>query len=103
MKINFKERTPQLIAIIVVLVVIVVIAIVFSISKTQQISNMEQQYAIEKQQLEDEYEAISLQYEGFKFSVKNDSLLAAGRQPKYHDFRNSSGLPKLPTSKKFNG
>jgi len=76
MKINFKERTPQLIAIIVVLVVIVVIAIVFSISKTQQISNMEQQYAIEKQQLEDEYEAISLQYEGFKFSVKNDSLLA---------------------------
>ena len=76
MKINFKERTPQLIAIIVILVIVVAIAVVFSISKTRQISNLEQQYTIEKQLLEDEYEAISLQYEGFKFSVRNDSLLA---------------------------
>jgi len=36
---------------------------------------MQEQYVIDKQELEDEYEAISLQYEGFKFSVKNDSLL----------------------------
>jgi cell division protein FtsL len=95
MKINFKERTPQLIAIIVVLVVIVVIAIVFSISKTQQISNMEQQYAIEKQQLEDEYEAISLQYEGFKFSVKNDSLLAKleSEQANHNSIRTQNFCP----------
>lgn len=76
MKINFKERTPQLVATIAVLVIILLIAVVFSVNKTRQISEMEQQYAIEKQQLEDEYEAISLQYEGFKFSVRNDSLLA---------------------------
>jgi len=36
---------------------------------------MQEQFTIDKQELEDEYEAISLQYEGFKFSVKNDSLL----------------------------
>jgi predicted nucleic acid-binding Zn-ribbon protein len=76
MKINLKENTPQLIATIVVLVVVLVIAIIFSITKTRQISHMEELYAIEKQQLEDEYEAIALQYEGFKFSVRNDSLLA---------------------------
>ena len=75
MKINLKENTPQLIATIVVLVVVLVIAIIFSITKTRQISHMEELYAIEKQQLEDEYEAIALQYEGFKFSVRNDSLL----------------------------
>lgn len=36
---------------------------------------MQQQYTVDKQDLEDEYEAISMQYEGFKFSVQNDSLL----------------------------
>jgi DNA repair ATPase RecN len=36
---------------------------------------MQEQYVVDKQDLEDEYEAISLQYEGFKFSVQNDSLL----------------------------
>ena len=76
MKINLKENTPQLIATIVVLVVVLVIAIIFIVTKTRQISHMEELYAIEKQQLEDEYEAIALQYEGFKFSVRNDSLLA---------------------------
>jgi molecular chaperone GrpE (heat shock protein) len=75
MKINLKENIPQLIATIVVLVVVLVIAIIFVVTKTRQVSHLEQQYAIEKQLLEDEYEAIALQYEGFKFSVKNDSLL----------------------------
>lgn len=75
MKINLKENTPQLIATIVVLVVVLVIAIIFIVTKTRQINHMEELYAIEKQQLEDEYEAIALQYEGFKFSVRNDSLL----------------------------
>jgi len=75
MKINLKENTPQLIATIVVLVVVLAIAIIFIVTKTRQISHMEELYAIEKQQLEDEYEAIALQYEGFKFSVRNDSLL----------------------------
>lgn len=75
MKINFKERTPQLIALIGVLVVILAIVIGFLISKNAQMSDMQEQFTIDKQDLEDEYEAISLQYEGFKFSVQNDSLL----------------------------
>ena len=75
MKIDFKERTPQLIAIIGVLVVIVVIVIGFLLSKNAQMDTMQEQFIIDKQELEDEYEAISLQYEGFKFSVQNDSLL----------------------------
>ncbi len=75
MKENFKERTPQLIAIIGVLAVVLVIVIGFLISKNARIDEMQQQFTVEKQELEDEYEAISLQYEGFKFSVQNDSLL----------------------------
>ena len=75
MKINLKERTPQLIALIGVLVIVTAILIAFLFTKNSQMSEMKEQFTIDKQELEDEYEAISLQYEGFKFSVQNDSLL----------------------------
>lgn len=75
MKINLKERTPQLIALIGVLAIVMAILIGFLINKNSQMSEMQEQFTIDKQELEDEYEAISLQYEGFKFSVQNDSLL----------------------------
>lgn len=75
MKINFKERTPQLIAVIGVLTVILAIVIGFLLSRNAQIEEMQEQFTVDKQDLQDEYEAISLQYEGFKFSVQNDSLL----------------------------
>lgn len=75
MKIDFKERTPQLIAIIGVLAIVLIIVIGFLLNKNTQITEMQEQYTVDKQELEDEYEAISLQYEGFKFSVQNDSLL----------------------------
>lgn len=75
MKIDIKERTPQLIAIIGVLTIVLVIVIGFLLTKNTQITEMQEQYTVDKQELEDEYEAISLQYEGFKFSVQNDSLL----------------------------
>ncbi|WP_298646787.1 hypothetical protein [uncultured Proteiniphilum sp.] len=75
MKINLKERTPQLIAVIGVLVIVMAILIGFLVTRNSQMSEMQEQFTIDKQELEDEYEAISLQYEGFKFSVQNDSLL----------------------------
>ncbi len=75
MKIDFKERSPQLIAIIAVLLLILVFAGIYIATQNKQMHNMEEQFNINKQELEDEYEAISMQYEGFKFSVQNDSLL----------------------------
>src|SRR5690606_29349238 len=75
MKIDFRERTPQLIAVIGVLAIVLAIVIGFLVNKNAEIEDMQQQFTLDKQELEDEYEAISLQYEGFKFSVQNDSLL----------------------------
>ena len=75
MKIDFRERTPQLIAIIGLLIIITAILIGFLVTRNSQMQEMQQEYIVDKQELEDEYEAISLQYEGFKFSVQNDSLL----------------------------
>ncbi len=75
MKIDFRERTPQLFAIIGILVIITAILIGFLVTRNSQMQEMQEQFVVDKQELEDEYEAISLQYEGFKFSVQNDSLL----------------------------
>lgn len=75
MKFDLKERTPQLIAVIGVLILVIIVSLFYIGSKNKQISTMEQQFSVDKQELEDEYEAISMQYEGFKFSVQNDSLL----------------------------
>lgn len=75
MKFDLKERTPQLIAIIGVLVLVIVVSLFYIVNKNKQIDTMQQQFTVDKQELEDEYEAISMQYEGFKFSVQNDSLL----------------------------
>lgn len=44
--------------------------------QNQQMQEMTEMYALEKEELSDEYEELSLQYEGYKFSVGNDSLLA---------------------------
>ena len=75
MKLDYKDRTAQLIAIIVVMALALGITAYFVFSKDKQITEMQEQYTIDKQELEDEYESISMQYEGFKFSVQNDSLL----------------------------
>ena len=75
MNINFKERTPQLIAIIGVLVIVMAILVGFLVNRNTQLSHMEELFAITIQELDDDYEAIALQFEGFRFSVQNDSLL----------------------------
>jgi len=41
----------------------------------QQMQEMADMFALEKEILFDDFEEISLQYEGFKFSVSNDSLI----------------------------
>jgi hypothetical protein len=41
----------------------------------QQMKEMSEMFTLEKESLADEYEELSLQYEGYKFSVGNDSLL----------------------------
>ena len=41
----------------------------------RQMQDMTDMFAIEKEFLFDEYEELSLQYEGFKFSISNDSLI----------------------------
>ena len=43
-------------------------------SKNQAISEMSQQFELEKEQLTDEYSQLALQYEGYGLRIGNDSL-----------------------------
>ncbi|MDR2919804.1 MAG: hypothetical protein LBV72_10625 [Tannerella sp.] len=45
-------------------------------NKEQQMSDIVEAFALEKESLTDEYAELSLQYEGYKFNIGNDSLVA---------------------------
>ena len=70
-----SKKPKALIAIIILLVVGLGIAIYFIVDGNSEASDSKEENAILKQQLEDEYENLDVQYEGFRFSIKNDSLL----------------------------
>ncbi|MBB4035925.1 myosin heavy subunit [Dysgonomonas hofstadii] len=64
-----------LIAVIVLLIIGMGIAGYFIFNQKTQIEELQEESSLSKQQLEDEYESLSMQYEGFKMNIKNDSLL----------------------------
>lgn len=51
------------------------IAAYFIFNQKTQIEELQGENLLNKQQLEDEYESLSMQYETYKFNIKNDSLL----------------------------
>ncbi|MBD8388301.1 hypothetical protein [Dysgonomonas sp. BGC7] len=70
-----KNNSKILIAVIVILIVGIGIAGYFIFNQKTQIEDLQEESSLNKQQLEDEYESLSMQYEGFKMNIKNDSLL----------------------------
>lgn len=70
-----KKKPKSLVIIIAALAVGLLVAIFFIFERNTQIERNEEETALLKEQLEDEYENLDIQYEGFRFSLKNDSLL----------------------------
>lgn len=70
------NKTAILIVAIVVLVVIIGGGGYYILHQKQQMSELVQSYELDKEMLADEYNELSIQYEGYKFSVSNDSLVA---------------------------
>lgn len=70
-----SKKPLVLIVIIAILIVGLGVAIYLIYDKNTSIADNVEENALLKQQLEDEYESLDVQYEGFKFTIKNDSLL----------------------------
>lgn len=71
-----SNKIKWLVAAVVILLVVGLVAGYFIWHQQQQMSVLVEQFNIEKEELADEYNELSLQYEGYKFSVGNDSLVS---------------------------
>ncbi|MDO5035406.1 MAG: hypothetical protein Q4D93_00405 [Porphyromonas sp.] len=71
-----KERRKQALMIVggIVLLLLIGAGAYLILNQREQISEMQQLAELEKQMLTEEYNELSLQYEGYKFEVSNDSL-----------------------------
>lgn len=70
-----KNNTKIFIVVIAILLIGIVVAGYFIFSQKSQIDVLQEETSLNKKQLEDEYESLAVQYEGFKLNIKNDSLL----------------------------
>lgn len=71
------KNIKWLIAALILLVLIVTGSIIYIVRQQNQISGMVQEFDIQKEELEDEYSQLAVQYEGYnKMNIHNDSLFA---------------------------
>lgn len=70
-----KSNTKLFVIVIAILLLGMAVAGYFIFNQRSQIEVLQEETSLNKKQLEDEYESLSVQYEGFKLNIKNDSLL----------------------------
>ncbi|MDR1882963.1 MAG: hypothetical protein LBR26_09335 [Prevotella sp.] len=70
-----KSNSKILLIVIVLLLAAMSLAGYYIFSQKTRIEELQEESSLNKRQLEDEYENLSMQYEGFKLNIKNDSLL----------------------------
>ncbi|RHJ92541.1 hypothetical protein [Parabacteroides bouchesdurhonensis] len=70
------NKLSLLIVAVIVLVLIIAGSGYYIYHQKQQMVGLVETFDLEKESLEDEYNELSMAYEGYKFSVNNDSLVA---------------------------
>lgn len=70
-----NNTNKLLIALSVLLAVVAAVAIFLTLSKNREMEEFAQHMELEKEELEDEFSQLSIQYEGENFNINNDSLL----------------------------
>lgn len=80
MKKNFKLSSSKKKALLYTILVIVVLVLIgfgsHLIRQNSQLKVYQEQMELDREILEEEFNELSMQYEGYKFSVDNDSLVA---------------------------
>ncbi len=69
------NKLSLLIMAVVVLILIIAGAGYYIYQQKQQMNDLVEAYDLDKQTLEDEFNELSMQYEGYQFKVGNDSLM----------------------------
>jgi len=77
-----KKTLYILIAVIVILLGGIAAFVTLFFQQKQDIAAMEEMMAFEKEQLEDEYEDLAMQYDGYQINISNDSLVELLSQEK---------------------
>lgn len=70
------NKMSMLIVAVIVLILVIAGAAYYIFHQQQQMEEMTQSFDLEKEMMADDLNELSLQYEGYKFSVSNDSLVA---------------------------
>lgn len=70
------NKMSMLILAVVILILVIAGAAYYIFHQQQQMEEMTQSFDLEKEMMADDLNELSLQYEGYKFSVSNDSLVA---------------------------
>ena len=70
------NKLSMLIVAVVVLAIIAGGGVYYIFHQKKQMEEMTQSFDLEKEMMSDDLNELSLQYEGYKFSVSNDSLVA---------------------------
>ena len=70
------NKISLLITVVVVLALIVAGTIYYIFHQKNEMEVLEQSYVLDREQMEDDLNEISLQYEGAIFKINNDSLIA---------------------------
>ena len=93
-----KNKQFLWIIILVVLLACVGGSIYYILQQRKQMSQLEQQFELDKESLADEYNELSLQYDGYKFETSNDSLVAKLEQEQVKVQRLMEELRTVKTS-----
>ncbi len=70
------NKMSMLILAVFILILVIAGAAYYIFHQQQQMEEMTQSFDLEKEMMADDLNELSLQYEGYKFSVSNDSLVA---------------------------
>lgn len=70
------NKLSLLIVAIIILILIVAGAAYYIFHQKNEMENLVQGYELDKEMLSDEYNELSIQYEGYKFQLNNDSLVS---------------------------
>lgn len=94
--------------IFIIIIVLLVAGIAFLLyqnhEQQENINAMAETMEFEKEQLEDEFEDLALQYDGYQINISNDSLadLLAQEQQRVQDLREELRITKATDAKKIN-